>query len=87
MPTDAATPEDDLQRFRDYLHLIARLQLAHAVAQLPEDQRQVIGLHHLRGHSSAAVCAETGRSEASVAGLLRRGLKRLHELLGENEQE
>jgi RNA polymerase sigma-70 factor (ECF subfamily) len=59
------------------------LRVARAVAQLPDDQRIVIEMHHLRDQPVAEVAAYLGRTEASVAGLLRRGLKRLRELLQE----
>lgn len=58
-------------------------RLAASLAQLPEDQRRVLELRHLGSRSVQEICAELGRSEASVAGLLRRGLKRLRELLTE----
>src|SRR5258708_860633 len=59
------------------------LRVARAVSQLPEDQRLVIEMHHLRDRPVAEIADELGRTEASVAGLLRRGLKRLRELLQE----
>jgi RNA polymerase sigma-70 factor (ECF subfamily) len=59
------------------------LRLATALTQLPEDQRAAVELHHLRDASVADIATQLGRTEASVAGLLRRGLKRLRELLTE----
>jgi RNA polymerase sigma-70 factor (ECF subfamily) len=57
------------------------LRLADALAQLPQAQRDAVALHHLQGLSLAELAERLGRTEASVAGLLRRGLKRLRELL------
>lgn len=59
------------------------LRLSEALTELPEAQREVIVLHHLQGLKLAEVAAEIGRSESAVAGLLFRGLKSLHSLLGE----
>jgi RNA polymerase sigma-70 factor (ECF subfamily) len=57
------------------------LALGEALESMPEDQRRAIELHHLHGDSLAEVAERMGRSEASVAGLLRRGLRGLHERL------
>jgi RNA polymerase sigma-70 factor (ECF subfamily) len=57
------------------------LALAAALETLPEDQRQAVELHHLNGCPVAEVADRLGRSKASVAGLLRRGLKALRENL------
>ena len=59
--------------------------LANALEQLPEPQREAVALHHLRGMSLADLARRLGRTEASVAGLLRRGVKRLRDLLRESE--
>ncbi len=59
------------------------VHLADALAQLPEEQRTAIELRHLQGYSVPAISELTGRSVASVAGLLRRGLQRLRTLLEE----
>jgi RNA polymerase sigma-70 factor (ECF subfamily) len=62
------------------------LRLTEALARLPEDQRQALDLKHLQGHSVEETPRQMGRSGASVAGLLRRGLKRLRELMGEEKE-
>ena len=59
------------------------LRLAHALGRLPDDQRVVVEMHHLRDDSVADIAAALGRTEAAVAGLLRRGLKKLRTLLQE----
>jgi RNA polymerase sigma-70 factor (ECF subfamily) len=59
------------------------LALAGALAELPEDQRIAIELHHLQDRTIPQISLEMNRSPASVAGLLRRGLKALRERLDE----
>ncbi len=58
------------------------LRLSEVIAELPEAQREAIVLHHLQELSLAEVAKEMGKTEAAVAGLLFRGLKSLHSLLG-----
>jgi RNA polymerase sigma-70 factor (ECF subfamily) len=60
------------------------LLLAQAMATLPDDQKEAVELHHLRGQSVAEVAEVMQRSKQSVMGLLQRGLKRLRELLGDS---
>jgi len=62
------------------------LRLAKEVAKLADDQREAIVLHHLQGWSLAQLAEHLQRSEASVAGLLRRGLKNLRELMDDRSQ-
>lgn len=57
------------------------LALAAGLMKLPDDQRRAIELYHLQGHSAAEVAQRLDRTEVAVAGLLRRGLKRLRELV------
>jgi RNA polymerase sigma-70 factor (ECF subfamily) len=57
------------------------LRLAEALCQLPDDQRRVIELHHLKGLPVAEVAAEIGKTRPAVVGLLFRGLKKLREIL------
>ena len=61
------------------------LRLATALAQLPDDQREAVELHHLKGLAIADVAAQMERSRPAVVGLLFRGLRRLRELLQERE--
>ncbi len=57
------------------------LALANALAALPDDQRLSLEMKHLQGMTVAEVAAQLGRTRPAVAGLLRRGLGRLRELL------
>jgi RNA polymerase sigma-70 factor (ECF subfamily) len=62
------------------------LQLAAALARLPADQRRAVELHHLQGRSLAETAQALGRGKPAVASLLHRGLKKLRELLADEEQ-
>ena len=57
------------------------LRMADALAQLPDDQRVAVELHHLHGHSVPSIARLMDRSTASVSGLLRRGMQTLRTLL------
>jgi RNA polymerase sigma-70 factor, ECF subfamily len=57
------------------------LRLAHALTELPDDQRRVVELHYLKGLAVADVAEQIGRTRPAAVGLLFRGLKRLRELL------
>lgn len=60
-------------------------RLTEALTRLPEDQRQAVELHHLKGLPLAAVAERLQRSKGAVAALLFRGLKRLRELLKQQD--
>jgi RNA polymerase sigma-70 factor (ECF subfamily) len=50
---------------------------------LPDDQREAVILRHLQEFSLPEIMQLMGRSRASVAGLLFRGLRALREWLQE----
>ena len=58
------------------------LRLAEALEQLPEAQCEALVLQHWQGWSLADIGRHLGRSPEAVAGLLKRGLKQLREILG-----
>jgi RNA polymerase sigma-70 factor (ECF subfamily) len=72
-PSQRAVRNEELQR------------LADALLQLPEPQREAIVLHHLQGCTLAETARHLGRTDAAVAGLLHRGLKKLRELMAPEE--
>jgi RNA polymerase sigma-70 factor (ECF subfamily) len=61
------------------------LALADALVRLPEPQREAIVLHHLQGCSLSETARLLERTDAAVAGLLHRGLKKLRELMSPGE--
>ena len=58
-------------------------RLAEALADLPDDQRTALELHHLDEYSLQETAKFMNRTTASVAGLLRRGLETMREALRE----
>jgi DNA-directed RNA polymerase specialized sigma24 family protein len=50
---------------------------------LPDDQRQAVVLKYLQGRDLQSIANEMARTVPAVAGLLRRGLTQLRELLPE----
>lgn len=79
-PAGQATPSQEVARSERLL------QLTRALSSLPEMQRRVIEMHHLRGQPLAEVAAALESTKPAVAGLLHRGLKKLRELLGGDSQ-
>ena len=70
-PSERAMRDEQLER------------LANALAGLPEEQQEVLVRKHCLGCKVAEIAKDLGCTNASVAGLLRRGLARLRERLPE----
>lgn len=60
-------------------------QLAAGLARLLDDERTAIVLKHFQGWSLAEISAHLGRPTDAVAGLLKRGLKKLRSHLQDSE--
>jgi RNA polymerase sigma-70 factor, ECF subfamily len=54
-------------------------RLADALAELPEDQRRAVEMHHLEGLPFAEIAARMGKSKTAVAGLVFRGVRTLRD--------
>ncbi len=63
------------------------LQLAEALTQLPDAQRDAVVLRHFQGLPIAEIAEQLGCTTAAVTGLLQRGLKNLRKSLGEWEKQ
>lgn len=79
LAADQSTPSEQAER-----HERAVL-LADALAKLPDAQREALVLQHWHGWSLEEIGRHMSRSPAAVAGLIKRGLKQLRELLREKE--
>ncbi len=62
------------------------VRLAAALAELPEPQREALALQHWQGLSLAEIGERLDRTPAAVAGLIKRGVRRLRELLDEGTE-
>ena len=68
-------PEEEVTRQERLLYLV------YTLAALPVDQRTAVELKHLKGLSVAEISRLMSKSETAVGGLLRRGMKKLRNLL------
>jgi len=78
---DTTTPSEHVMQ-NEKAHYIAQ-----CLAALPPDQQMVVELHHLGEYTISEIAQRMNKSNASVAGLLRRGLQKLREDLKEKEEE
>jgi RNA polymerase sigma-70 factor (ECF subfamily) len=58
-------------------------QLARAIDQLPAGQREAVRLRYLEGRSLAEIAKQLDRNTTAAAGLLKRGMTKLREILRE----
>ena len=72
---DQTSPSMAAQRNEQLLHL------ANSLLALPVDQREIVILKHLRDQTLQQIADETDRTVPAVAGLLRRGLATLREIM------
>ena len=59
------------------------VRIAAEIERLPDDQREAVRLRHIEGWSLAQLSASFQRSESAVAGLVKRGLRRLRRQLAD----
>ena len=71
LAAEQSSPSERAQRNDEVLHLAAALE------KLPDDQREAIELHYWQGWTLAQIAEHQGRTPASVAGLVHRGLAKL----------
>jgi RNA polymerase sigma-70 factor (ECF subfamily) len=74
-PSQRAVRAEDLARIKD------------ALADMSENQRRAIEMHHLEGRSLAEIALALETTKPAVAGLLHRGLKTLRARLAVEEKE
>lgn len=61
-------------------------QMAEALLSLPDEQRQAVEMHHLRGIPLAQVAEKLQRSTGAVAALLYRAMQQLRSALASSEE-
>jgi RNA polymerase sigma-70 factor (ECF subfamily) len=75
LASDHSSPSEQAIRHEELLRLSA------ALVELPENQRTAVELKHLQSWSVEAIAGRMGLSKSAVGGLLRRGMRRLRELM------
>ncbi len=77
LQAEQSSPDDQAVRHEQLL------RLSEALARLPPDPRTALEQRFFHEMSVAEIAAAMGRTEAAVAGLLRRGLLKLRERMGD----
>jgi RNA polymerase sigma-70 factor (ECF subfamily) len=72
------SPSGRVQRREAVRHLQA------ALAELPEDQREVLRRRYLLGQSLDEIATATGRTRGAVRGLCFRGRQNLRSVMGQS---
>jgi RNA polymerase sigma-70 factor (ECF subfamily) len=80
LAADQSTPSQQFDRAEQ------EVRLANALALLPEAQRSALVLRHCQNLAVAEISERLGRSPTAIAGLLKRGLRQLRELLAREEE-
>jgi RNA polymerase sigma-70 factor (ECF subfamily) len=80
LAADAPSPSEHAQRNEQAIRLAA------ALVQLPDPQREAVELRHCQAWSIDAISRHMDRTPAAVAGLLKRGLRQLREILQSDSQ-
>jgi len=75
LAAEQSSPSEKAQRSEQLL------LVAEALETLPDEQREAIELHYWQGWTLAQIGEHQGRTPASVAGLVHRGLAKLRERL------
>lgn len=77
LAADQSSPSQNLERQE------RALQLAEALAKLPDTQREAVVMRHFQAMSLSEIADQLGCTSAAVTGLLQRGLKNLRKALSE----
>jgi RNA polymerase sigma-70 factor (ECF subfamily) len=77
LQADSTSPSQHVLRHEQLL------RASTALARLPDDQRLVLEMHYLQGFPVDVIAADLGRTERSIAGLVRRGLQALRVMLAD----
>ena len=75
MPGSTTSPSKRVMREE------AAMEMLDALTRLPETQAEAVRLRYMEGLTLAEICERIGKSETAAAGLLKRGLRKLRDIL------